>query len=270
MIFNKSLMHILTIVVAMPLIFSCKKQENPTPHGYSWTYIPRDCEYLNIWDSYVDSSLYFQLSEKKRNDLLKKGYDLACARCYPIGSSPHKIKASIFSMMLSVTSYTIEMAKKEEYGEYSSIFLSEPDNTMEEAMEIEMNNPRKRTRSSTAPMMFVKYIEYRKIELRSLKITSTSTLFGIAPESDLTDRFEIFGDESNDFLFNFKKELLGYLEKGMTIDEYLALRPIVNPKLYIHLKDVPPEVPVKTDFIVEMELDGGKTLRDTTTVTLTR
>lgn len=195
---------------------------------------------------------------------------MTCARRYSIGSSPHKIKASIFSMMLDVTSYTIEMAKEEEYGANSSIFFSEPDKTMEDAMEIEMNKPRKRTRSSTAPMMYVKFIEYRKVELKSLKITSTSTLFKIAPENDLTDRFEIFGDDSNDFLFNHKKELLGYLEKGMGIDEYLALRPIVNPSLYIHLKDVPPEVPLKTDFIVEMELDGGKVLRDTTTVTLTR
>lgn len=73
MIFNKHFLpSSILMAMALALFFSCEKQENPAPHGYSWAYMPRDCNYLNIWDSYVDSSLYFQLSEKERNDLLKK------------------------------------------------------------------------------------------------------------------------------------------------------------------------------------------------------
>lgn len=257
-----------TAIMMIVMLGSCKKEENPAPHGLSWDYVPRDCKYLTVENRLVDSTLYHTLPKKELDELLAKGLNLAVVR----HASEQTIKAGTFCMMLGVSSFTLEMLRETHKDSYDSDFISERDNLMEEAMEIEMRKKNRKTKStgSVEPMMAIKFIEYRKKELKSLKVTSTSTLFGTAPETDLTSHFEIYGDESNSFLFNYKKELLGTLEEGMTVEEYLDVRPIVNPSLYLHLKDVPPETPMETKFIVEMEFSGGKILCDTTSVSLTR
>lgn len=271
MTFNKGIWALGAIAAAVALAMtlgSCKKEENPAPHGFSWDFVPRDCNYLTVENRFVDSTLYHTLPKKELDELLDKGLTLAVVR----RTSEQTIKAGTFCMMLGVSSFTLEMLRETHKGSYDSDFISERDNLMEEAMEIEMKRRNKRTKnnSSTEPLMYIKSIEYRKEELKSLRVTSTSTLFGTAPETDLTSHFEIYGDESNTFLFNNSKVLLGTLEEGMTVGEYLDVRPIVNPSLYLHLKDVPPETPTDTKFIVEMEFSGGKILRDTTSVSLTR
>ena len=261
------------ILLAALCFISCNKEKADAPSGFSWAFVPRDCEYLFIRNAYVDSSLYYSLSEKQREEMLGKGYQLIMIKQTETSETP----ARHFCLTLDVTNYTLEMIKDLPNGEYSTSLKSTPDQTMEDIMDEEMRHrnrtsksPMTFTRSESAPMTLVKYIEYRKIELKSLKVLSNSTMFGNMPGSDLSGYFEIFGDESNTFLFDYRRNYLGRLITGMGVEEYLALRPIVNPSLYLHLKDVPPETPLKTDLIVEMELDGGIMLRDTTTVTLTK
>ncbi len=265
MIFNNILKITISIIVTTGLL-SCRKAENIVGGDSVYHYIPRDCDYLFIKNNSVDSSAYYSLSKKELEKLLDEGHE-APLIIRKLSSS--ETKANHYCMTLDVTSYTPEMAEANHDAIYSD-FMSEPDLELEGIMAQELRLSSRKTKSSSMPMTNLIRLEYRKVELKSLKVMSTSTLFGIDPKIDLSEHFEIFGDESNQFLFNHRKKLLGRLERGMGIDKYLALRPIVNPSLYIHLKDMPPEVPVNTDFIVEMELDGGKVLRDTTTVTLTR
>lgn len=261
------------ILLAALCFISCNKEKADVPSGYSWAFVPRDCEYLFLRNAYIDSSSYYSLSEKQREEMLKKGYQLIMVKQAETSETP----AQHFCLTLDVTNYTLEMIKDLPDGEYSTSLMSTPDQTMENIMNEEMRHgnrtsksPMAFTRSESSPMMYVKLIEYRKNELKSLKVMSNVTMFGNMPGSDLTGYFEIFGDKSNTFLFDYRRKYLGRLIIGMSIEEYLATRPIVNPSLYLHLKDVPPEAPLKTDFIVEMELDGGIMLRDTTTITLTR
>lgn len=272
MISNK-MQKALVILLAALCFISCNKEKADAPSGFSWAFIPRDCEYLFIRNAYVDSSLYYSLSEKQREEMLGKGYQLIMVKQTETSETP----ARYFCLTLDVTNYTLEMIKNLPDGEYSTSLMSSPDQTMENIMDEEMRHGYRTskssmtfTRSESSPMAYIKYIEYRKIELKSLKVMSDVTMFGNKPGSDLSGHFEIFGDKSNTFFFDYRRNYLGRLETGMGIEEYLALRPIVNPSLYLHLKDVPPETPLKTDLIVEMELEGGVILRDTTTVTLTR
>lgn len=272
MISNK-MQKALAILLAALCFISCNKEKADAPSGFSWAFIPRDCEYLFLRNAYVDSSLYYSLSEKQREEMLGKGYQLIMVKQTETSETP----ARYFCLTLDVTNYTLEMIKNLPDGEYSTSLISSPDQTMENIMDEEMRHGYRTskssmtfTRSESSPMAYIKYIEYRKIELKSLKVMSDVTMFGNKPGSDLSGHFEIFGDESNTFLFDYKRNYHGRLETGMRIEEYLALRPIVNPSLYLHLKDVPAETPLKTDFIVEMELEGGIILQDTTTVTLTR
>ena len=272
MISNK-MQKALVILLAALCFISCNKEKADAPSGFSWAFIPRDCEYLFLRNAYVDSSLYYSLSEKQREEMLGKGYQLIMVKQTETSETP----ARYFCLTLDVTNYTLEMIKNLPDGEYSTSLMSSPDQTMENIMDEEMRHGYRTskssmtfTRSESSPMAYIKYIEYRKIELKSLKVMSDVTMFGNKPGSDLSGHFEIFGDKSNTFFFDYRRNYLGRLETGMGIEEYLALRPIVNPSLYLHLKDVPPETPLKTDLIVEMELEGGVILRDTTTVTLTR
>lgn len=272
MISNK-IQKAFAILLAALCFISCNKEKADAPSGFSWAFVPRDCEYLFLRNAYVDSSLYYSLSEKQREEMLGKGYQLTMVKQIETSETT----ARHFCLTLDVTNYTLEMIKNLPDREYSTSLMSTPDQTMEDIMDEEMRHENYTTmssmtftRSESLPMTYTKYIEYRKTELSSLKVMSNSTMFGNQPGSDLSGYFEIFGDESNTFVFDYRRNYLGRLETGMGIEEYLALRPIINPSLYLHLKEVPPETPLKTDLIVEMELEGGITLRDATTITLTR
>lgn len=266
--FNKAF-RIAAALLAVIILPSCEKSDDSGPSGFTWRFVPRDCKYLLVQNCEVDSSAYYSTPEKQREELLSKGHQLSTIKRIPL-SERQDVKAHHFCMLLNVTSYTEEMAAKLPERIYAPSLLSEADEEMEEIMDEEMRHRRVSTKSGDLPAAQMKYIEYRKEELQSLRIMSSAPIFGSGPGNEITDHFEIFGDENNDFLFNFRKKLLGELERGMSIDEYLSLRPIVSPSLYIHLKSIPEELPMETDLSVEIKLAGGKVLRDTTTVTFTR
>jgi hypothetical protein len=110
-------------------------------------------------------------------------------------------------------------------------------------------------------------VEYRKGEVKSLKIASTATIFDIEAGKSLNNKIEIFGTPVyHSFLFTHDKQLIGSVERGWSIDKYLSYRPIASADIYFRFTSTPPEAPLETRFIVEMEMEGGTILRDTTDV----
>ena len=53
-------------------------------------------------------------------------------------------------------------------------------------------------------------------------------------------------------------------EEGMTIDDYLALRPFVNASLLFQLSEIPENLPLSTSFTVDIELADGKHITSAT------
>lgn len=261
---NSLLRTIITFLVIICCTISCKI-EQPAPSGHTWVFMPRECKYLLVNNGYIKPLSAEQIELAKKLGLSMEGMFLKVSE-----DLPSDFTAAEFCLLLDVTSYTLEMLKDANLD--NTKFLTSPDYDMENIMDEEMRRSSRKTRSiaSAAPMMAVDFIEYRKEELKSLKISSTSKLFGLEPGADLTSHFEIWGDASNPFLFDYSKKYLGKLERHMSIRDYLALRPIVSPSLILHIKDTPPEMPLDAEFIVEIELTGGKVLRGSTSIALTK
>lgn len=98
-----------------------------------------------------------------------------------------------------------------------------------------------------------------------ITIKSSSPMFGMDGDCDVTDRFRL----SSEFMIYpvFSSEdckMLGRIEEGMTIDDYLALKPFVNANLLFRLDDIPEDLPLKTTFTVDIELADGRHITSTT------
>ncbi len=269
MIYNsRSFFRLILAMLSVCCVVSCKTDQ-PAPSGFSWCFMPRDCEYLFVHNGYVKP-----LSEQALDYAEEHGLDTRGTYVRITETVPSDFTADKYCLTLDITSYTPEMLKDANNDIF--IFLASRDAEMEDIMDEEMRREYKSTRSSgmsdaesSAPRMYIKYIEYRKEELKSLKITSTSTLFGLAAGTDLTGYFDVWGDENNAFLFDWNKKFLGKLTEDMSVRDYLALRPIVSPLLILHIRETPQEVPIKAEFIVEMELAGDKHFRASTSIELT-
>ena len=117
-------------------------------------------------------------------------------------------------------------------------------------------------------------IEYRTAGCTSITITSSETLFGREAGSDISDMFELISDSSDTglsgFLFNYdSKALVGILGfDGLSIKDYLALRPTVLPVCFYHMTQSPVEAPVETDLTIDIGMDDGKHISATTHINL--
>ena len=108
-------------------------------------------------------------------------------------------------------------------------------------------------------------VEYRTEACKAITIKSSSPMFGMDSDCDVTDRFRL----SSEFMIYpvFSSEnhrMLGSVEEGMTIDEYLALKPFVNANLLFQLSEIPENLPLSTSFTVDIELADGKHITSTT------
>ena len=116
-------------------------------------------------------------------------------------------------------------------------------------------------------------LEYRTAGCTSITITSTKTLFGREAGSDISDMFELIPDSCGDYsvyLFNYdSKALLGKMGyDGMSIKDYLALRPTVLPICLYHMTQSPEEAPIETDITIDIGMADGKHVSATTHVSI--
>ena len=113
--------------------------------------------------------------------------------------------------------------------------------------------------------------EYRSDYIEKMTLRSSAPLFGRGNNSDISDKL-VFCElplRNNHFIFTYDKELIGQIEKGMPLTDYLAYKPMILPLFDLSFSELPPELPVETDLTVEMTLGNGKTLSDTVHVKLT-
>lgn len=117
-------------------------------------------------------------------------------------------------------------------------------------------------------------IEYRTAGCTSITITSTEPLFGREAGTDISDMFELITNSPygswDGYLFNYdSKTLVGKMGfDGLSIKDYLALRPTVLPVCYYHMTQSPVEAPVETDLTIDIGMDDGKHISATTHINL--
>ena len=110
-------------------------------------------------------------------------------------------------------------------------------------------------------------IEYRTDGVSNLKIYALdATLFGNTIGNSLNSYFEI-GKYAPWFLASYESKslLYGFFDKNIpvSIEEWLYNKPLAQPEMFLIFKQKPENLPVTTRFEVEMTLDNGKQLNDT-------
>lgn len=113
-------------------------------------------------------------------------------------------------------------------------------------------------------------IEYHREICKSLTITTDVDLFGRKAGEDISDKFVFRYNGEYNFLFSGDRKLIGQIETGMTVNEYLSYNPLMFSKAYMVLSEIPVELPADVTFFIETQLQNGKELSDMVHITLTK
>lgn len=113
--------------------------------------------------------------------------------------------------------------------------------------------------------------EYRVTGVKDFNIVATTPLFGQEAGTSLNRHFviaeflpkQIISYRTNSLVWGYRSK-----NKVETIDQWMALKPMAPPAIVFRLKETPPEVPTRVQFVSILETTDGKVLRDTTEVNL--
>jgi hypothetical protein len=119
--------------------------------------------------------------------------------------------------------------------------------------------------SSSLDKTVLKHVEYRTNRIKKIDVYSTTDLFNRPKESSLIEFLKITSIY-NGCIFDQEKQLINMLNKDMQLDQYNTYQPYASASMQLQFSSSPPEAPLETQFIVEMEMEGGTILRDTTDV----
>ncbi|NOU60936.1 hypothetical protein [Marinifilum caeruleilacunae] len=258
--------YTLVIILIAALVFSCKKEDNEID-GVMYQYIPRKCNFVFAKHAYLKEHGPFPGIE--RTYTLEHMQDYAF-KDGEMQEAAIDLKAENYIMAVNtsnINSGTI-------YWYFNPYFLDNPlSEEYFDARDISMENQLKRyfqngsggSGGSSYSSANLKSIEYRLNEVKNLRIFSTNSLFGEDSATALNAYFQIYS-VSHAFIFDANKQLIAPKIEGWSIGKYLSIRPFASELLYLRFKSLPPELPVDTRMVVEMELANGDVLRDTSSM----
>lgn len=231
-------------------VSSCEERpDEELSNGIDFMYCPRDCEYVHVNAfSESDAAPYVE------GDL---------PLIWGLSDAGRAIPADDLCLRVDVGSYTEEMLEESGLDPHWN-FLSTHDGQMEDQMTRYLFLSFTDVYDGTLPV----FVEYRKEVCREIEIMADMNLFGRAPGEDLSDKFEFALMTDPNFLFSSDKRLIGLIENGMGVEEYLAFEPIVFPTAFFKAKETPAEAPAECTLTVVLELEGGKSLSATTELKL--
>lgn len=249
------------------LLFVSCKDESGNEENYFFEFYPRKANHVwatpcKIITTEYKGDLYFDYKTINSDEQLKiKDFFLSVVTADKRTDSLIKKVNPLFEF---ITFYS------------DSKFISLGDATLEK--EIEMNF-KKRSNSvqikSIGDQSSNEYtskidIEYRIDGVVNFKISSLDApLFGKPIGTSLNQYFEIFKYDP-DFISSYenKRLLYGYTDKlkPTSIDEWLSLKPLAQPTMFLRLNAMPENLPVTVRFKVDMETTDGIIISDTTKV----
>lgn len=216
------------------IIVSCTSvKEEPIGSGYSVVFIPGTCEYVYT-------------------NIVRSGKE-------KVGES-EVVKISSFLMDVKVTDSDSDVPR------FNSGYNKEAsDKVIEE--QILTYFIQKYKRSPGGSNMY--FIEYRKEVCEKIEITASVPLFGKEAGEDISDNF-VFANNEHIFWFQKDKRLLGVVEDGLAIKEYLSVKPLMLPDLLFRFSRKPQEIKAlqECELTVRISLEGGKILEGKTAVIL--
>ncbi len=246
-------MKALPLFVLIFFLLSCNNDETPPLEKIDFIYKPRTSLYTNV-------SHYFRtdVGEQTGASELDNSYVIE-----PLTSK--SISVTNYLVAIETSSFNKEITASAGFN--PDDYLTDADLNMEQQIERYLEQEKSKNLSSARLRATLVDVEYRKEEVENIKISATTNLFETEAGESLNDKFEIFGNPNyHDFLFSYDKQLIGSIQRGWTIGRYLNHRPIASAFLYLILTSTPPELPIETQFIVEMKMAGGAILQDTTEI----
>nr|WP_321355630.1 hypothetical protein [uncultured Draconibacterium sp.] len=247
-------MKALFYIVILLALFSCKKNENDPIEETGFHYVPRTCSYA-IASHYYRTDMGAETGNSEFDDTYY---------VQPLTGS--SIKTADYLLSINIGSFNRKMAAQPDF--IPENYVGEADLNMEQQIEQFLQHTRSNSlKQASTPQLNIVDVEYRKEELKAIKISSTTNMFDVNAGNSLNDHIEIFGTPFyHNFVFSYDKQLIGSIQRGWTIKQYLNYRPMAPAFMYLRFTSAPSEALPETRFVIEMEMAGGEILRDTTDV----
>jgi hypothetical protein len=103
-------------------------------------------------------------------------------------------------------------------------------------------------------------LEYRTTGVTAFSITCNKTLFGKVPGTSLNGYFYIYGLDPHQIVSYETKELIFGCNDDldqMGLAEWLDMKPMAQPTMYLRLNSTPPEVPDTVNFTIHVTTTAG-------------
>ncbi len=252
--------NLFTIILLLSL-FSCKK-ENNSNGNYFIDFRPRECDFVFV----VPGEKFHHTSPEGINyvdyqSYPTTGYDDVLNLFLALHTHNLNVDSIIYSEGGTIPYFNLHINDG----------ISSPLPDLESQIEI---NYRKKSASSSDLKSALDYtamipMEYRIDGVKNFNISAQDKLFDQEPGTSLNDYFKIIrydpdfiaSSDTHNLLYGFSDK-----DKPENIDEWLNLSPLAPALMYVAFREVPADLPESIRFVVEMETDKGKVLRDTSQV----
>ena len=252
----------ITIFLVLIVLFSCKEKGSNSEEKPFFVFYPRECNF--IWASWAkfkdvsDSKISnFEILGVPENELSAKEALLVVYSSNLDTLVNKNEKSSFLLYPYAQQNQMVNLDKK----------LAPHDINLEAQLETDYNNPVSKLKSKKTEEAFPVNLDYRVTGVKNLIITSTNTLFGKVAGTPLNDFFIIKRLDPKQVISSKSKRLLmGYSDKDsvVTIADWLNMEPMAQPTMFLAFKNISIELPVATSFVVTIETNAGKIIRDTT------
>jgi hypothetical protein len=224
-------------------------------------FYPRQCKAL--------SSSFIRLIEKQYNNITYYELD----GVYPSDSCTAKM------MAIEVSTSNLDTTEGYKlndchlfYGFHETLDesiqnLDDHNTALEQQMRDDYQSDWNTLKSGNTVAEYPNYWEYRTTGVTAFSITSNKTLFGKVPGTSLNGYFyihdlyrhQIISYETRELIFGYSDDL-----DQMGLAEWLDMKPMAQPTMYLRLNSTPPEVPDTVNFTIHIITTSGLNLELTT------
>lgn len=237
---------------------ACTKDEPKSSSSYSFIFYPRECSKIFVDNAQARTLEVGTEWEHQEYDTISNNTVIASNYILPITTSNTDV-------VPQVSDYNpIKTPRYELLWDLEDNFTDLPNDDIEQQLSTSYNKAHKVEGEWSPPPL---NLDYRTTEIKSINIYSTTALFGLSKGSLLNDFFKMVHpayifSAPNQMIYGFEYENTD----DITIDKFISYNPIALPSMYLKFASIPQELPIETQFIVEIEIAGGEKLRDTTGV----
>ena len=257
----KSMIKTVIILIAVVLLFSCNGSDVITYSDYSFNFYPRECNVI-----FADNAC-FQVFDEGTEweyltfDTIANG-EVNAANYFLLLTTSN---TPAFPEGISLENYNpITTPRYETWRNAENDLTDQPNPEIERQISESYNRVYKKE-SEWAGLPIE--MDYRLTEVKKITISSSTQLFEKPTGSSLNQFFKL---RHPAFIFTAPNRMVvGYesdVPEFLSIDKYLSYNPLIHPGLYFYLTNIPTEAPIKTHFIVQLEMADGNILTKTTEV----